>query len=458
MSTGTTKAPTTQEALELMHQMGASSFDPMPPSQHAYLMDRDQPLQNRHIGWCFSKTIHPTPNDSGKGFKRWARCHDERGWLQQHHAATDLGVHLSATVKTFTVLAEQGRIRIDEKKHIWVRGDVQKPNLVPRGEEIAKENGDELCTYILPQDLLVHFQSLDSQRRAQYTRDWISIQEHEKRMLRDAAAEVRAKVSEIEERWREAIGFKREQARGRPTEKSKGKRPEPAVQLELKALPNLSVHITPNGSSKHSVQNENGHVYTPENGSEQKAASLSPSRVNESSESEVNPACVENPPLEQEKVAPAHPAVASSGLDETLPDEVTEQTLVRRALEDSFHHKLRTTDTLPAQFLKLGKQLGIPARALVMWIHDKMSERKGMGYHVSSPGALLRFATEDLPKWIKLNRALISNMVTAETREATARCWARGAAAGAGGDDEPFEPTRFTAEMRELRKKDKGGW
>jgi hypothetical protein len=431
---------------QLMERMRSpkGAYDPIPPSQHARLMDRDMPPMIRALGWLYSKTIHPTRK--GKGFTRSEFPRDERGTLGNKHCADYFDWPESMASRAFADLQEEEFIFRDDQGRICVNGDASEPELTPRPS--TGESEKTFCTDNLPADMSLFLQSLPILERTIAERDVQTIEEWGRQAKAQAMAQAQAARTDLLERYFEARGFRRKKPRGRPREQVK--HPQPlAVQLELKALPNLSVQITSNGQNEHSVQNGSGIVSEPENGSEQKTASLLDFQSNQSSQSEVNPQSVEMPAEEQEKVAPA---AQPSGPDETLPDEVTEQNLIRAALEKNFRHPLRTEDNLPADFLKLARQHGLPARAIVRWIDDKF-KTKALG-KIWSPGALLRFAIAgDLRTWVQRNRNELSNMAAAEEREARARMnrQARAASAGSGGDP-PFTPESYGPTMEDLKK------
>jgi hypothetical protein len=70
---------------QLMREMHSpnGAYDPMPPSQLAFLMDASQPPEIRALGFVCWKTVHPTRR--GKSFQRQAFMRDERGALGVKH-------------------------------------------------------------------------------------------------------------------------------------------------------------------------------------------------------------------------------------------------------------------------------------------------------------------------------------------------------------------------------------
>ena len=244
-----TKPPQTSTHAELMRAMRSTEgFDPMPPSQHGYLLDRDEPMTNRAIAWVWSKTIRP-----GRGHSRSPFAQDERGPLRHTHAAADLGWTASNTKATFEKLAAQGRIRTDTAGKIWLCGDVPDPR---RTNSEAQQK--EICTYFLEPRFALYLQGLQENERAQRRSEYEQLQQYKRKLAAEALATARAIGENIELNWQREIGYQpKTEPRGRP----KLKRTSPILQLSLLDTPDFvqkSAATFAQNSNATSEQKENG--------------------------------------------------------------------------------------------------------------------------------------------------------------------------------------------------------
>jgi hypothetical protein len=254
--------PATTELTALMRAMGSptGAFDPMPPPQHRFFLDRSQPMTSRAIAWLWSKTIRPS-----KGHKRSPYARDERGALTLTHAAADLGWSLANASTTFSKLEDEGRIRRDEKGRICLRADVPEPEQT-KGEDDVQD----LCTQNLPDRLALLFQQLAKTDVDKATRAYFERRAHWKKVQADAMALVRRAEDEDEKRWLASLGLTPpDEARGRPVKK----REESLVEIKIVAV-DFSVHKTSDDGELTFVQNGDGVSHKTENGSEHKSASL----------------------------------------------------------------------------------------------------------------------------------------------------------------------------------------
>jgi len=427
---------------QLMREMRTppgDGFDPIPPSQHAFFMDIDQPAENRAWGWMSAKTY------AGKGHKRSAFARDERGPLTLKHAAADLGWELSNTSVVFGKLEAQGRIFRDDKGRIYLHGNVQKPRLTREGEEKENERYNPLSTYNLPDDFLFYYQSLDSERRAQCERDVIRLGEWDKQADAELWAELRRRKAAVWERCFEAYGFRREKPKGRPRLERENR---VVVQLDL-ALPELSVHISKNDSGELYAQNGNAFPHETENGSAHIGASLL--GFSESSESLrvsaagassdfAQPDSLPNPPTTPLTPEP-EPPEAENPKPENLPAEEkaahTSDTVVA-AFEEALGRKLAPKDPLRARLGAMPARLNIPAAAIVAWLGAKHVEKRARRYPIHSAGALFSWLERDLAGWLE--------------QYAIQRPRA-GPPAPPEGDRAPFDEDAFRAQLDKLIEK-----
>ncbi len=281
--------------------------------------------------------------------------------------AADLGWSPSNTSTVCKRLEEQGRIHIDERGRIWVKGNVPKPRRTRDEDTANAEEGERkaalLCTYNLPERYLPYFERLDSERRAQCEHDYFLIQEWRKRIAADAIALARANGQELEERWlKAAVGYEEDSPKGRP----RIERENLAVQLQLTDLPELSVHISGNGHALNSVQHSNGDSYKAENGSVRKTASLFTSEI-QSLQSEVRSKPVEYTAPK----APSPPPTPTQTERKNPPKNGELQSEVLATVEELMGRKFGGKDALRGQFDALPEEFQIPVRSLCRFLRKR---------------------------------------------------------------------------------------
>lgn len=426
-----------------MREMGSrEGYDPMPPSQHTWFLDVDEAETSRAIAWVWSKTIRP-----GRGKKRTAYAADERGKLTLKHAAADLGWELPNAHRAFSKLEQQGRIRRDEKGYFWLRGDVPEPQR--RKDEDEKE---VICTDNLPEGLRLYFEQHPKKESLQA--DYAEIQRYRKRIEADAIALARAQGDDIEQQWYAAIGYREERKQGRP----RLDRENLAIQLELTALPELSVQIT----TLPSVQNGNCDSHKSPNDFVQKTPSLLESEDQRSRVSEWDPPPSPNPstkpiganadafgPLPPEPTPPTTPPTENQfqKVLESNPDAdpLEASSAIVRSVQHFFGRKLGAKDPLRQKFETLGKRHGVPDGSILRFLGEKFDRWRAKRYTVETPGALLQIAEDDLPGWIKQKSREIDS--DRQWEEANARKRA------AANEDEGFDPLSYNRQLKELASK-----
>ncbi len=381
----------------LMKAIGAKGYDPMPPSQHLFYQDRDQPLSNRVVGVVYECTIR-----RGKDGKRSPVGREERSrFLTVAAIAKRLGVTVSNCWVAVRQAEADRRIRIDEDEHIWLGGNVREPRKLD-GKEKAKEDTEGICAKLVPESILLYLKTLPPERADIAIRRQIEIAERFNRARADADALLRQQAKEAAIAAAAEDGYKEDaETRGRPR--------------VAKVRP-FSVRIE-------FTQNQNGHsAHNSESNSEQKkkgSAQIPHPYVAESLNareqervSSVTPA--ENAPLEQEKEAASpqpdpSPTPPPTPLTENLPAEEGAATEPPRSpLEDPdpivnalqlyFHREL--DPQIRAEWLEFGTEMGIPKRSVARWTSLVMEGKRARSYKVYSPGALLQFARSDMRTWI----------------------------------------------------------
>lgn len=370
----------TSAHVQLMREMRSpnGAFDPMPPSQIAFLMDISQPPEIRALGYVSWKTIHPTR--TGKSFRRSAFMRDERGALGIKHCADYFDWPLSFGSVVFSKLFEQKRIFRDEKGRIYLNGDLPEPRLKEGGEEKA----EKFCTHNLPRDIYLYLQSLPFSERAIVERDVNSIEEWGKRADAQALALSRAAKAELLDRYFEARGFSRPKANGRP----RVERENLAVQLAVTAFPELSVHISSNGSNGHSVQNGNSNSYTTENGSEQIPPSLLTSEKSEIVRVSASPDAAQT--AKPDEIT--HPPV---------PEEPEAEELIVSYLVQVFDKPFSPADKPVQEIAAAVRAANCPLPTAFVFLNEKRAEKSR--YRVTA-GLLATFAREDLRHWMREKR------------------------------------------------------
>ncbi|MDQ2843462.1 MAG: hypothetical protein M3Y72_20955 [Acidobacteriota bacterium] len=284
------RAPASHQ--ELMRAMGTPAgdgFDPMPPRQLRSLMDYREQEHIRILAWIWK---HTTGNP-GKGRRRSPYARDARGILGLKHMASDLDMMPSNASQALKRLIEQGRARKDEQGRIYLCGDTKDPLLsyvaARQVEDFCTDNsqtGAEYCTDNFHPALAAYFQQVPQNESSQVAADCLEITAFAKKLEADAIKAARDEHERIVKEYLAARGYvPPEEARGRPRKE----RENPAVQLTLLRVPNLSVQINGYKHDADSVQKPNGYPYKSENASAQISASLlNSSEYSEYSEKDIS--------------------------------------------------------------------------------------------------------------------------------------------------------------------------
>jgi hypothetical protein len=256
MKSGATPAPPLfgqNENDALMRAMGSKGYDPMPPSQHAFYMDRHQPLSNRVVAAVYQCTIR-----RGKGGKRSPVGRDERG---EFLSVPEIAKRLKVTVSNCWVAVREAeadnRLRVDEEGRIWLGGTVREPQF-PDGEDMAKEDEGRICTNSLPGPILLFLKTLPPDEAHRATREYLEADERWKLRKADAMALLRAQEDADKQALLERYGYKEDaKPGGRPrVDKTR----QYSVSIEF--VQNGNGHCVQNSESN-SAQFENGSVQIP---------------------------------------------------------------------------------------------------------------------------------------------------------------------------------------------------
>ena len=165
-------------ALTLMEQMGTpreDGYNTIPPRSHRWMMDVGESEETRVVGWGLWRTIDydPQGRTGPKKTRRTPAGWDERGYLDVKHMALDLDMSVPNATDALRRAVANGRMLVDEKGRIYVRGDAPLPQRIkrkPDSEEKKKGEQYFFCTENFPPFLILSFQSLDEKRREQYRR------------------------------------------------------------------------------------------------------------------------------------------------------------------------------------------------------------------------------------------------------------------------------------------------
>lgn len=429
---GPAKRPPQEEGpspSELMRQMGVPSayFDPMPPSQHASLMDIDEPEHIRILARLYHGTIRKGP----KGRSPYAR--DEEGRpLTRAQIAADLDLQPQNVSRGLAKLFEAGRAKPGKGGQFYLCGDVSEPRRI-KGET---KNG-RICTDSLPDYVLLHLQQLNEKDRATFLQRHAAEERAEKDALADAAAAVRECWSARFKKLYQTVGLTPKEL---PKRRDETERP-PLVKVQLMLPEFESVQISSNG---HSVQSENGALYTVENDFVQGPASLLTSENSESLR------VSKEPPPAAATVSAERPLPTFSGPPppKTPPEAMAAEAFdpVVADAERIFKQTLSAKNPLRAHFAALPARFGVPARSVCRFFGDAMKKKRRAGYPVESLGALYKFALEDLSGWIAQNGDSIFRDERDEELD-------RERAAHPVREEKPFDAGAFNAELRELTGK-----
>lgn len=438
--------------LDLVQAQGAArheGYNPIAPRSHRWMMDYSKPEDVRVIGWALWRTIDRDPNGKTGPAKRkrtiWA--HDARGCLTLKHLAEDLGMEMPNASAAVCRLEESGHVRRNDKGHIMPRGDMPDARRIKEEIDEGEEKAADICTDNLPSDFSLYLQQFDETERHSRVAEYLKLKEYRKRLEADAIALARDAGDELEQKYFEAIGFKRPARQGR----RKNDRSDCAVQLSLLQPPQLSVQITANGSNGHSVQSAPDPLYTSENGTVQISPSLLIFHSSHSSHSEVEAPSVDNSVSEAQPPPTAPP--------QNLAQKVGEPNPIIAAVEAIAGRKIGRTDPLRGKLADLPARFRITARSVCRWMEEKAEKKqKDPNYESLSPGALYKFALSDLPGWIKRHKYQINSDWQQENERrrgdpATPDKLRTNSGDTTNRETEPFDPLSYTQSMAALAAK-----
>jgi hypothetical protein len=422
--------------VDLMRALGSKEgYDPMPPSQHRFFMDRSQPPMTRVMGLLFASTIHP-----GKGRKRSTYARDRFGRpMKQKDFCEVLGIDKGNMTTYFKILEEQGRLRVADDERIYLGGNAQEP-VMQGGEEEANNEEGVLCTKDFPRFITEYLQQLGKIECQRATTALLSTRNLYKQRQADAIALLRAQEDADMVAVLEGFGYRDQERTGRPREP----RPNATVRIEFLDPNESFVQKTTNGKNGHSAhktepasaQNESGSVHEPH--------PYYSSETPLPRQSEVERPHVEKSVSGLEKEAPAarpddSPTPPTAPLKTPVQEQVNpldDPNPVIRSVQHYFGRKLAAKDPLQTKFAELAAKLEIPVSSVCRWIGEKSEQKEKARYHIYSPGALYEFAVKDLPGWIKTHRREIATDADWERRQR-----------------EEFDPASYNAEMRALAAK-----
>lgn len=422
---------------DLMRAIGSKEgFDPMPPSQHRFLMDQSEPPLNRIMGLLFASTIHP-----GKGRKRSTYARDSHGRaMKQKDFCAVLGISDRNMTTYFKQLSEDDRLRVDEKDgRIYLGGNAREPQLA-RGEEGVEEEG-LLCTKEFPAYITQFLQQLSEKECRQATAALSERVRLHKQWEADAIAQVRMKEYEDVANLLKPYGFEDGGGTGRP----RVKREQFSVQI---TLADSYVQKSLNDSNGASVHKSETSFVQGESSSAQNAHPYYFSET-DNLQSEVEPPPVENSASGLEKEAPAarpdsSPTPPTAPLETPAQEQVDplpDPDPVIATLEYQFQRKLAPKDPLRTKFPDLAQRFAIPKASICRWMAEKLEKKERQRYKIFSPGALYEFAVKDLAGWIETHRREIEADFEYERREKLAR------------NEEAFDPADYNGQLRSLAAK-----
>lgn len=189
-----------QEVVELMKRMGSrDGFDPIPPDQHAWAMDEDQPPLNRIWGFMCAHTIHWGHR------KEYAISKEDRVELHLEHIAKALGMDEGNVRHYWRIGVERGLWRNGTKaegsRRLYLCGTVRrtKPAAAPG------DDAEKVCTNLFeklePLYIREYLKGLPVQRQRDFWARDVACD----RLLKDAQAELTAAFRIIADRYKNTI-------------------------------------------------------------------------------------------------------------------------------------------------------------------------------------------------------------------------------------------------------------
>lgn len=228
------------ENLELIRQMGADWYDPIPTEQYACFEDPEFTLTDRGhrmLACLRSHTIRARKDG------RTPYATRDRHILKRPRLGALLGWDESNTNKVWKELADHGLVREDEKGRLWLCGRVswkKKTDDDPQSPEDPYIDSlwEKFCTDHFPGYLASQFQQLSKNERPHLHTDIEAWNAYEKQVQSQAMAAAREEV----ERRKDAYLAERYRVTVRRFERKAGEgKSESVVQLSLLREPELSV-------------------------------------------------------------------------------------------------------------------------------------------------------------------------------------------------------------------------
>lgn len=373
-----------EEHLALMHAIGTKGYDPMPPSQHAFYMDRDQPLANRVVAVVENHTIRRRQKD---GNRSAVALREDDNFLEVADVAEILDVTTSNCWVAVREAEADRRIRVDAGGHLWLTGEARAPRM--SREEKAKERDGEFVQKAIHPSIYLFLKELAPEVRDRVTPRLLGNADRHKQHRADLIAASR------EDELKDAIAIAAEEgyqhqepSTGRP--RATQKRPL-TVKITYVQIPNESFAHKSEATSVHS---EIGFVQPPHPYRAENLKSREPQRVSDG-EGEGSLSAEEEKEAATPQPQPSTPPPAPTQ-NQNLPKEMVDASPVVAKAEWLFGHPL--DPVMRTGYANLPRVTGLPWRSVNRWLDDKWHEKRD-GQDVDNPGALLQWAEPDLPKW-----------------------------------------------------------
>ena len=290
------ETPNRSSVQQLMHDMGARSFDPMPPDQYLSYLDRRYSPAQRLWAWLLAKTIrrgHRSPY-----------AVDERGNdLYLKHAAAELQMDPGNARHAWRQLENEGRAKV-EGRRLCLCGTVK-----PKADFPANKKRSGVCTSTFPPYIANQINKLNPEVKAEFFARYEQEDKRQSAFTADLVAGVRTIFDLRKDTVLSEFGIKK---------KREKKRRDPKRSLAPLLLPVVAEYVQT--SIPGFVQTSPEGAYTAKNGSVQTPPSLLSSESREVLRTAAASSLVDSaPPRAMAAAAGANATATKSKTAEAFP-------------------------------------------------------------------------------------------------------------------------------------------
>jgi hypothetical protein len=416
----------TSKTLELMQEMGAESFDPIPPEQYLCFLDKDiriTPSAQEALAWMRKWTIRGRTGGrssyASDGPKRPLRLKD---------MAAELDWKAPFASRIWAELEDAGLVRKDDKERLYLCGRVKPRRKLNAADADADDyegmtEYERFCCERLPHYVWKQFKRLDPESRRNASVEYYEADAYIRRVRADAVGQVRDWEEEYLARLfaKYGITLRRHEEATTQDEPETPRRfkvaldVRPAEELTVQnfsADPVQDISDTQYSTSAETVRDS--YPYETEIDRDDRVSKCEPE-----AESSLSCEDLPTPQIEEETPTPApapEPEPAATETQAAKPfsveGESTRPTAKATGPIAAYVETLFGKGQSPVILMKfetLAAEFQITPEAVTRFLLEKVEDKIQNNYPIKSAGALLQFAREDMPGWIAQNRRELSH-------------------------------------------------